>query len=292
MIDTNTSLVALLGYPLEHSLSPLMHNTIFKELNLNYRYLPIEIKENNLAELINAFRFMNIIGFNVTKPHKIKVMEYLDEIDELTEKIAAVNTVKKVNGKLVGYNTDGIGFIKSFEEELDSKIKNKSFLILGAGGASRSIAFNLANKGAEKIIIIAKHYDYGSQLCSGINELGKTSALHFNLKRSKIKEALKRVDVLINATGVGMYPEVNKSPIDKELLNDDLIVCDLIYNPLKSKLLEDAEEIGARTLNGLGMLIYQGAEAFKIWTGKEAPVEKMFKIIYDEINNSNWMNKQ
>ncbi len=284
MIDVNTKLVALLGKPVKHSLSPLIHNKAFQKLNLNYYYFPIEIGKRNLTKVIEGIRYMNFAGFNVTKPNKMKVTDYLDEIKGIAGKIGAVNTVKKEGKNLIGYNTDGVGFIKSLNKNINLNIEKKKFVLLGAGGAGRVIAFALAKRKAEKIYIFARSQKSSQNLVEKVNENFHRCAVSMALNNNNLKDAMKNCDMIINATGVGMYPEVDKSPIDTRLLHNGLIVYDLIYKPLRTKFLKDAEKIGCYTINGLEMLIYQGAEAFKLWTGQAAPVGEMKRTVLDFIN--------
>lgn len=285
MIDVDTKLVALLGKPLEHSFSPQMHNSTFRSMDLNYYYFPIEVGKDNLSRVMDGIRYMNFAGFNVTKPHKVRVLEELDDIEDLAEKIGAVNTVVNIDGKLKGYNTDGSGFIRSFKDKFATDLNGKKYVILGAGGAGRSIAFNLANNGAEKIVIFDQYLYCSCKVVAELNERVQTCATYMEFKDKNLKEEINNCDVLINATGVGMYPDVDDIPIAKELLHENLIVSDITYNPLQTKFLEEAEEIGCKTLNGIGMLIHQGAEAFELWTGIDAPTKKMTEVVCEIIKN-------
>lgn len=286
MITLNTKLIGLLGYPLTFTFSPAMHNSTFKHLGLDNFYLPIEVGKDGLEDVLNGIRRMNFIGCNVTKPNKVRVLRYLDEIDELASKIGAVNTVKNVNGKLIGYNTDGYGYVESLKTVIGD-VKNKKFIILGTGGAGRAIAFTLANEGAEKIVIFDKATDCGEKVAAEINAGVKHCSEFVLLSESNIKEAIDECDVIINATGAGMIPNINVTPINKCLLRPGIVASDITYNPVKTRFLKDAEEIGCITHNGVGMLIHQGAKAFEIWTDIEAPVESMTKTVTEIIENIN-----
>lgn len=278
-MDNSKKLVGILGYPLSHSLSPVMQNMAFKYYNLNNVYVPIEVKPEDLEIIVKAIRGMNFIGFNVTVPHKIEVVKYLDEMDKLAELIGAVNTVVVKDGNLKGYNTDGIGFLKSFQENTNESIEGKRVFILGAGGASRAVSMTLAMNKAEKVYICNRTYEKAERLSQDINtKIGNVSAA-VPMEYEKMKEVIYDSDVFINTTTVGMYPNVDESPIDKNLLHENLILCDIVYNPRKTKLLEEAEELGCKTVPGLSMLVYQGAESFRLWTGMEAPVDIMFKAV-------------
>lgn len=278
-MDNSKKLVGILGYPLSHSLSPVMQNMAFKYYNLNNVYVPIEVKPEDLEIIVKAIRGMNFIGFNVTVPHKIEMVKYLDEMDKLAELIGAVNTVVVKDGNLKGYNTDGIGFLKSFQENTNESIEGKRVFILGAGGASRAVSMTLAMNKAEKVYICNRTYEKAERLSQDINtKIGNVSAA-VPMEYEKMKEVIYDSDVFINTTTVGMYPNVDESPIDKNLLHENLILCDIVYNPRKTKLLEEAEELGCKTVPGLSMLVYQGAESFRLWTGMEAPVDIMFKAV-------------
>lgn len=286
MIDTQTRLMALLGKPLGQSFSAAMHTQAFRALSLNCVYMPIESEADELKALIGGMRVMNFIGFNVTKPYKVEVIQYLDELDELAQLIGAVNTVKVKDGKLIGYNTDGMGFVDSLAE-LNFQVKGKRFLILGAGGAARAVAVTLAFEGAESIVLtdlypnlaeeLAQHLNINIRPCASTIPTGDQEAL---------KAAIESCDCIINASGVGMYPHPERTPVDKELLRPELLVCDLTYNPEKTQLLLDAESIGCTILNGLGMLLGQGARAFEIWLERPAPVDVMRQTLLDLIQNS------
>lgn len=286
MITVNTKLVGLLGYPLTFTFSPTMHNATFNELGLDHYYFPIEVGKDDLEAVLNGLRHMNFIGCNVTKPNKVRVMRYLDEVDELASKIGAVNTVKIENGKMKGYNTDGEGYVASLKT-LMGDVKGKTFTLLGAGGAGRAIAFTLANHGAEKIYIFDKVVECGEKVVSEVNSSISHCSEYVFMSEERLKEAIDASDVLINATGAGMMPNIDVTPLDKHLLKKGMIVSDITYNPVMTKLLHEAEEMGCVVHNGIGMLIYQGAKAFEIWTGVEAPIESMTKTVMQIVSNLN-----
>ena len=282
-INVETKLIGLIGNPLGQSLSSLMHNEAFKELSLNKIYIPIEVQPENLETAIKGISKMNFEGFNVTKPYKIDIMEFLDEVDDYAKCIGAVNTVTIKNGVLKGYNTDGTGFLTSFEEETGIKIEGKNVFILGSGGAARAISMTLALNKANKIYICNKTFEKAKALSNEINDKTGKCSIVVPKSHDEMEKSINASDVLINCTSVGMLPNIEDSPLDKRLLNKNLIVCDIIYNPKKTRLIKDAEEIGCQILTGLGMLVYQGVEAFELWTGKKAPVDLMFKIVKEAI---------
>jgi shikimate dehydrogenase len=279
--SVRTKLIFLLGNPLGHSVSPAMHNHVFNKLAMDYCYLPIEVTPENLGDVFTGLKKINTGGFNVTIPHKITIMEYLDEIDPLAEKIGAVNTIRLENGKTKGYNTDGEGFVQSLEKKGNLKVKGKNIFILGCGGAVRAIAMTLAFRGASTLHICNRTQSKAEQLVMEINEKITSCAETVEQKEEKIGACLDTCDILINGTQLGMHPNVDTSPLAGSLLSPHLVVADIVYNPLKTKLLQDAEKRGCTTVDGLGMLIYQGAAAFTLWTGKTPLVEEMTQVVYD-----------
>lgn len=286
MIDTQTKLIGLLGKPLGQSYSALMHGEAYKKLGLNCLYLPIESDVDALGDIVAGIRQMNFIGFNVTKPNKVEIMQYLDRVDDLAEIIGAVNTVKKENGQLIGYNTDGMGFTDSLTQELKQSIEGTSFFIIGAGGASRAAAITLAFQGAGEVLIVDHYPQLAQDLAGHINKSIRECATAITSDKNSIQGAIFACDILINASGVGMFPYPERTPVDKTWLVPGKTVCDLIYNPDKTRLLLDAEELGCPILNGLGMLINQGARAFEIWLGKPAPLKEMRAVIMAQIRAS------
>ncbi|EHP87092.1 shikimate dehydrogenase [Methanotorris formicicus] len=280
MINAKTKLIGLLGHPVEHSFSPIMHNAAFRDKNLNYVYLAFDVLPENLRYVIDGAKAMGIVGFNVTIPHKIEIMEYLDEIDENAKLIGAVNTIKIENNKAIGYNTDGLGARMALEEEI-GKVVDKSIIIYGAGGAARAVAFELAKN--NNIIIANRTIEKAKSLAEEVREkLNKTEE---EVKYSGLDASLDEIDIIINATPIGMYPNVDVEPIVKaEEMHNDMVVMDLIYNPLETVLLKEAKKVGAKTINGLGMLIYQGAIAFEIWTNEKPSIEVMKDAIINHLN--------
>ncbi len=284
MIDTQTKLMGLLGKPLGQSFSAAMHAEAFRALSLNCVYMPMESEAEELEALVGGIRVMNFIGFNVTKPYKVEIMQYLDELDEVARVIGAVNTVKIKDGKLIGYNTDGMGFVDSLTE-LGGKVEGKRFLILGAGGAARAVAVTLCFEGAQSIVLTDLYPNLAEELARHLNAHVRPCASTIpGGDREALKAAIESCDYIINASGVGMYPHPERTPVEKDLLRPELIVCDLTYNPEKTQLLQDAESIGCPILNGLGMLLGQGARAFEIWMERPAPVEAMRKTLLEQIN--------
>jgi len=272
-ISGNTRVLCVIGYPIEHSMSPIMHNAVIRELKLNYIYLAFKVSPNNLNLAVKGFRAFNIKGINVTLPFKQKIMNYLDDIDPIAQKIGAVNAIKNDNGNLSGRNTDAEA-AKNALINAGYTTSGKNLLILGAGGAARALTYILAED-INKIIIANRTEKRAIKLAK---ELKKNFSIKVEGKRNSIsvlKEESKKADILINTTPVGMYPSVEKSPIPAEFLHKDLIVYDIVYNPLETKLMKDATKIGCNTIGGLDMLVNQGALAFEWWTNKKPNIDLM-----------------
>jgi shikimate dehydrogenase len=271
MITGKTNVVGLIGDPVEHSLSPLMHNASFEHLNLDYIYVPYHVKKDALNSAISGAKSLNIKGLNVTIPHKTEVMQYMDSIDKSAELIGAVNTIKFDGDHAKGYNTDGIGAVKAIEEV--SSVINKKIIILGAGGAARAISFQILLDGAESVVIANRTLEKAVQLQKDLVEKLNANVKSIDLG-GELKNELLDADILINTTPIGTYPNVDQEPLIKaELMHESLIVKDCVYNPLKTGLIKEAEKCGAKTISGLKMLIYQGMESFRIWTGVTPPLE-------------------
>ena len=279
-IKGSTNIVGLIGHPVEHSFSPPMHNAAFDALGMDYTYVAFDVNPAELQKAIEGARSLNIRGFNVTIPHKIDVMKYLDEIDDVARLIGAVNTIDFKN--LKGYNTDGIGAVRAIEEVIS--IKNKNVVIAGAGGASRAISFYIAKYGADSLTILNRNVDKAQSLARDVSNSG----LIGDVKSDSINEInayLADADILVDTTPLGMHPHINDQPIaTAENMHDELVVFDAVYNPNETVLLKQAIEAGAKPVYGIKMLLYQGAESFKIWTGADAPVDIMEKALKDTLN--------
>ncbi|MFT5697408.1 MAG: shikimate dehydrogenase [Desulforhopalus sp.] len=278
-LTTKTTLYVLLGNPLDHTISPPMHNLAFEKLSMDSCYLPVEVSPEDLGTVFKGLSKMNVGGLNVTIPHKIGIMGFLDELDPVAATIGAVNTIRIEGGKSKGFNTDGEGFIQSLEEESGISVKDKSFFIIGCGGAARAISMTLAFKGAAKIYLCNRTAEKAESLATEINGKIRPCAEVVTSAKADQEKALLHCDVLVNSTSIGMHPNVNVLPIDEALLRKELIVADIVYNPRETKLLQVAKAKGCTTVPGLGMLLYQGVAAFKLWTGVEPPVKEMRKKI-------------
>ena len=280
-IKGTTGLTALLGSPVSHSISPLMHNTSFDLLGLDYVYLCFDVKEDALEDVVRGLTRCHIRGFNLTMPLKNRIVPLLDFLATEAQLIGAVNTVVvDENGRMTGHNTDGIGFVRS---ALDAgcSIAGTKIVLMGAGGAATAICAQLALSGAAEIHQFvrssSRFYDRALNLVQKINDtLPCRAFLHEHEQTEELAEELARCSLLINATSVGMAPDTEKSILpDPSLLHKDLTVADIIYNPRKTLLLRQAEEAGCSVFNGMYMLLYQGAEAFRLWTGQEMPIAEI-----------------
>ena len=279
-IKGSTNIVGLIGHPVEHSFSPPMHNAAFKALGMDYAYVAFDVDPSNLESAIDGAKSLNVKGFNVTIPHKIEVMKHLDEIDEVARLIGAVNTIDFKDMK--GYNTDGIGAVKAIEEV--SPIKNRKVVVAGAGGASRAISFYITKYGADELTILNRNVEKAQNLAQDVLDSG----LIANVKAgsvSEIKGYLADADILIDTTPVGMHPNIDDEPIAKSVdMHEDLVVFDAVYNPNETVLIRQAINAGAKPVYGIKMLLYQGAESFRIWTGREAPVDVMEDALKRTLN--------
>lgn len=281
-INAHTKIVGLIGYPIGHTLSPVMHNTVFNKFKLNFVYLPFEVRPEELAGAIKGMRGLGIVGLNVTIPHKEEVKKYLDSLSGEAEMIGAVNCIYRTDGGLRGDNTDGRGFLRSLTER-GIDLEGKCAFLIGAGGAGRACAFMLAANGIHRIIladkVTAKANALGEDLTA---EFPLSSIRVISLDDNRIKDCIRGSDMVVNATPVGMRPD-DGLVIDPDCLHNGMFVYDLIYNPIETPLLRAARERGAETLNGMEMLLYQGALSFELWTGKRAPIEIMWQVLEETL---------
>jgi len=258
-----------IGYPIKHSLSPLMHNAAFKKLGIDdqFIYLSAEVKPENLKMAIEGMKGFDIKGMSVTIPYKQVIMKYLDKIDKDAETIGAVNTIVNKDGKLTGYNTDWTGALTALEKRV--KLKGKKVALIGAGGAARAIVYGLTKKGAI-IKIFNRSIDKAKQLAK---------AFRCEYTDLKYLDEIVKMDIIINATSVGMNKD--KSPIDKKFLRENHIIFDVVYSPKETKLIREAKQKGAKIVYGYEMLLYQGIAQFELYTGMKAPSETMRKTLED-----------
>lgn len=278
MISVDTKLIALLGNPLGQSISNRMQNAAFHAHNLDYCYFPIETRPGTLKPVVDAIRCMNFAGFGVTKPDKVNIIELLDELDPLAGMIGAVNTVDIRNGKLIGYNTDGQGGVRTLKSTLKRNVAQESYFCFGAGGCARALCYTLADQGVQSVTMTDLYDEAAETLAKEINaKFGSVAKFIPFADRASVKRAFSESGVVMNCSGVGMAPHLEESPIDPDAFRSGQLAFDATYNPEKTQFLKDAERSGANILNGLGMLVHQGALQFKIWTGLDEPSELMFR---------------
>jgi len=273
---------AVLGDPIGHSMSPVMHNAAFRALGMPDRYHAFRVRQQDLRDAIYGAKALGFGGLNLTIPLKEEALKYVDP-DPIAARIGAVNTIDFADG-IQGYNTDGIGAMRALED-VGVGVAGKNILIIGAGGASRAIAFQFAYSGGE--ITIANRTEeradkLARDLRTGLEELDRSSHVR-SIGLDRVASEIADADILINATSIGMHPDVGASPVSPDLLRPELVVFDIVYNPLHTRLLSEAEQRGAIAIGGVRMLVHQGAEAFRIWTGREPPVDVMLEAVVQEL---------
>ncbi len=271
-------LVGVFGYPVAENPTCVMQQAAFDACGLRWRYLTIEVRPEQLADAMRGLRAFNMRGINLTIPHKVAVIPHLDRLSPEAQLIGAVNTVVAQEGELIGYNTDGKGFLRSVREDAGVDPRGKRVVFLGAGGAARAMAVEMALAGASHIVIVNRTAARGKELVHHLRE--KTGVAAEYLSWQDEYTVPPDVDILINATSIGLFPNVAEMPrVAMSSIRDDLLVCDVIPNPPRTAFLTAAERRGARTLDGLGMLVYQGAIAFQMWTGVEPPISVMRRAL-------------
>lgn len=273
-----TKMAGLLGNPVEHTISPVLHNSLFSSTGINGIYLPLKVPEGCLSDVVNGLRAVGFVGFNVTIPYKRAIIEYLDEISEEAELLEAVNTVKIERGRLLGFNTDGDGFMRAFSEQTGTGFAQKKVCILGAGGTARTLAIKIALEGADKIHIINRTLLSARTLAKKTNQVIAPTHIAEAVEAGSLESvlALEQCDIIINATSVGMHPDMDACPLEEGLsFKQEQIIYDVIYNPIETKLMALARRRGCTAVNGAGMLFYQGVKAFEIWMGSIIPVKKL-----------------
>lgn len=275
-INGHTRLVGVIGWPVEHTVSPAMHNAAFDAAGLNWRYVPLAVHPDRVGEAVRGLRALGFAGCNVTVPHKRAVMEHLDEITEQAQAIGAVNTIViQADGRMVGHNTDAAGFLRALRQAGFDPVSCHA-LVLGAGGAARAIVYALASVGA-RVTILNRTLQRAQTLMAALSPSFPLIPLRpLPLTPATLRQETSLADLLVNATSLGMWPQVGRSPWPEELsLPPSLMVFDAVYNPLETKLMRQARTAGAQVIGGLGMLVHQGVIAWELWTGQEAPVEVM-----------------
>jgi len=282
-ITGHTELIGLMAYPIRHSSSSAMHNEAFAKLGLDYAYLAFEVDNDTLEDAVKGLRALKMRGSNVSMPNKTVVHKYLDKLSPAAEMCGAVNTIVNDNGVLTGHITDGIGYMQSLKDnEID--VIGKKMTIVGAGGAATAIEIQAALDGVKEMSVFNlkdKFWDNAQETVRKINEKTKCKAVLYDLADlDKLKEEIADSYLFANATGMGMKPLEGKTYIpDKSFFRPDLIVTDVVYSPRETEMLRMAKEVGCKTMNGLGMMLFQGSAAFELWTGQKMPIEYMKEIL-------------
>ncbi|MFJ8262237.1 shikimate dehydrogenase [Rummeliibacillus sp. NPDC094406] len=272
---------AVIGDPIEHSMSPLMHNAWMAEENRDASYIPVHVLPENLEQSVVALKTLGCSGWNITIPHKEKIIPYLDELDESAQKMGAVNTVvKQPDGTYKGYNTDGLGFVRSLEKEVGNGHRNKRVLVIGAGGAARGIAFALVATGYTHITIANRTVSKAKVIC---DELGiEAKAISLN----EAAEQLEQFEILVQTTSAGLNHSEFTLPFSMKQLSTTAIVADIVYNPLMTPFLKEAKKKGATVVTGLGMFIHQGALAYSYWTGTYPKAEVVSDLLLEQLGGN------
>ena len=270
----NTKILGVFGHPVSHSLSPVMHNAAIEALNIDYVYVPFHVLPESLEAAVRGVRALEIAGVNITIPHKENVIDLIDQVGDAAARIGSCNTIINRDGSLVGESTDGPGFLKSAEAQW-GKLDGCSALILGAGGSAKAVAFALAQVGCE-IAIANRTHKRAIELDASLHAAFDTCASRVvRVDEEELAGEVSKADLVVNTTSVGMHPDTDSIPLSPDLLRPGLLVYDLVYNPLTTRLVSEAQNRGARAMSGLKMLVYQGALSFEMWTGIQPPVDVM-----------------
>ena len=279
IVSGRTRVCAIIGDPIEHSLSPVIQNAAFNALNIDCIYTSFRVNSSDIVNALTGIRALGVLGLNVTMPHKKAVIEHLDWTDEPAKFLNSVNTIHNKDGKLLGYSTDGVGALRALREN-GADPHGKKVLMLGAGGAARVIAYSLIQE-ADELAILNRTVSEAKKLSEILKHKFDKKISVGSLSPEIIKEKSRDSDILLNTTSVGMNPNGNQSLVTLNDLRSNLTVMDIIYNPYETQLIKDAEAVGAKVIKGIEMLIYQGAAAFEIWTGQQAPIQAMRKAILE-----------
>ncbi|WP_297983024.1 shikimate dehydrogenase [uncultured Methanobrevibacter sp.] len=287
MVDGKTNILGVIGDPIEHTFSPAMQNAGLNALALNYIYLPFHVLPQNLENAISGAKALGIKGLNVTIPHKQEVINFLDDIDSIAKMIGAVNTIdfSYDDGSVIakGYNTDAYGAVRAIEEK--TSLNDKKVTITGAGGASRAVAFQIANSGIMELSILNRNYNKAKNLADDLKNNLKEFDIDIIINAYELDELKREIsesDVLVDTSPLGMYPNINQKPIaSSDMLHEDLVVNDIVYTPMETSLIKEAKKAGCEVVYGYKMLLYQGVRSLEIWLGREAPVEEMEKALLD-----------
>lgn len=288
MVDHNTKIVGIIGHPIKHSFSPMMHNLTFQNQKLNFIYLPFDVPTSHLNEALKCMRVLGIKGFNVTLPHKEKIIQYMDHVSEEASTVGAVNTVVNEGNQLFGYNTDINGIVETLNPYLD-RITKSTVSVIGAGGAARSVIYALIrNFKVEKINLINRTLERSDSIKDYFKaKMHFDEISNYELMAKENVEIFQSSNLIINTTSIGMLPNVDDTPTDFDAaFNNSQIVFDLVYNPIKTKFLKLAESKGATVLDGLKMFVVQGAKSFELWTGEIMNVESIYNELKTKLSQA------
>lgn len=282
-ITGQTRLAGLFALPARHSISPIMHTTAFQALGIDAVYLAFDVEPENLTQAVAMIKQFDMLGVNLSMPHKMAGLELMDELSDAAKLIGAINTIVPKDGKLIGHNTDGVGFMRALAAE-DVAVIGQEITIIGAGGAATAIISQAALDGVKAIHVFNRKDAFFDKIQDKLTTIKEATGCQITLTdladHEALQTAISNSALLVNATGVGMKPHDDLIPLsDLTLLRSDLAVFDVIYNPRKTLLLAEAEKVGAKTLNGLGMLLYQGAAAFELWTGEKMPIDLIKPLV-------------
>jgi len=282
-ISGKTRVCGVIGDPIEHTLSPTIHNAAFNHLNLDFVFLAFRVKAADLEKAIQGMRGLGIHGLNVTMPHKSTVISFLDEVDPTVKFLGSANTILNKEGRLSGFNTDGVGALKALREN-GAELSEKKVLLLGAGGAAKAIAFALAEVG--ELVVLNRTADKAKELAAVLGQRFGKKVVGGPLSSDTVQKNLRDSDILINSTKVGMHPHENQTIVEPQWLRSDLTVMDIVYNPIETRLAKDAKAAGAKVISGVEMLIYQGAASFELWTSRSAPIEVMRRAALNRLSGA------
>jgi len=278
-ITAETKVCVLLGDPVGHSLSPLIHNAAFRELGINAVYLALPVKEKDFEGAIQGMRAFHFQGASITIPHKVRAVEHMDSLDPVAREIGSINTIVNRNGKLKGFNSDGMGALKALRDH-QVNLDGKSVLVLGSGGVARAISFALTmGTRLTKLCIAGIIKEEVISLVDDLQQATESPVQGETMEGKALGIEIPGFDIIINCTPVGMSPDINKSPVPDGLLEKNQLVFDVVYNPLQTRLLKEAEWFGCDTISGVEMFINQAVVQFELWTGEKAPEEVMRKVV-------------
>jgi shikimate dehydrogenase len=284
VISGKTRVCGVIGDPIEHTLSPAIHNAAFNHLKLDFIFLAFRVKAADLENAVRGMRGLGIHGLNVTMPHKSTVISFLDEVDPTVKFLGSANTILNKDGKLSCFNTDGVGALKALREN-GTELSEKKVLLLGAGGAAKAIAFALAEE-VEELAVLNRAAEKAKELAEALGRMFNKKVVGGALSPDTIAKNLRDSDILINATSIGMKPHISQSLVAPQWLKSALVVMDIVYNPVETKLAKDSKAAGAKVISGVEMLIHQGAASFEIWTGRSAPIEVMRRAALNKLSGA------